>query len=82
MSRGCPCIGSKAGGIPELLNNTFIFSIGNIKELANILVSLDTEKMIKQAKRNFEFSKGYAKEIIEKRRKEFFQEFAESVKNS
>jgi glycosyltransferase involved in cell wall biosynthesis len=82
MSRGCPCIGSNAGGIPELLDNMFIFSSGNVKELANILVSLDTEKMIKQAKRNFDFSKGYAKEIIEKRRKEFFQEFAESVKNS
>lgn len=82
MSRGCPCVGSNAGGIPELLDTPFIFNSGNVQELANILASFDTEKMIKQAKRNFEFSKGYAKEIIEKRRKEFFQEFAESVKNS
>jgi glycosyltransferase involved in cell wall biosynthesis len=79
MSRGCPCIGSNAGGIPELLDNAYIFRSGNVKELANILVSLDTEKMIKQAKRNFEFSKGYAKEIIEVRRSKFLQDFAESI---
>jgi glycosyltransferase involved in cell wall biosynthesis len=80
MSRGCPCIGSKAGGIPELLNNTFIFSIGNVKELVTVLASFDTEKMIKQASRNFEFSKGYAKEVIETRRNEFLQDFAESMR--
>jgi glycosyltransferase involved in cell wall biosynthesis len=82
ISRGCPCIGSNAGGIPELLDNYHIFSSGNVKELATILASFDIEKMIKQAKRNFEFSKGYAKEIIETRRNEFFKEFAESVRNS
>lgn len=81
MSRGCPCIGSNAGGIPELLDNYHIFSSGNVQELANILASFDTEKMIKQAKRNFEFSKEYAKEVIETRRNEFFKQFAESVKN-
>jgi glycosyltransferase involved in cell wall biosynthesis len=81
MSRGCPCIGSNAGGIPELLDNYHIFSRGNVKELATILAGLDTEKMVKQAKRNFEFSKGYAKDVIETRRNEFFKQFAESVKN-
>jgi glycosyltransferase involved in cell wall biosynthesis len=82
MSRGCPCVGSNAGGIPELLDTPFIFNSGNVQELANILASFDTEKMIKQAKRNFEFSKEYAKEVIETRRNEFFKQFAESVKNS
>jgi glycosyltransferase involved in cell wall biosynthesis len=81
MSRGCPCIGSNAGGIPELLDNAYIFSKGNFKELATILASFDTEMMFEQAKRNFEFSKGYAKEIIETRRHKFLEEFVESVKN-
>jgi glycosyltransferase involved in cell wall biosynthesis len=82
MSRGCPCIGSKAGGIPELLDNAYIFRSGNVKELVTILANFDVEKMVKQAKRNFEFSKGYAKEVIETRRNEFFKQFAESVENS
>jgi len=80
MSRGCPCIGSNAGGIPELLDNAYIFRSGNVKELVTILANFDVEKMVKQAKRNFNFSKGYAKEVIETRRNEFFKEFAESVK--
>jgi glycosyltransferase involved in cell wall biosynthesis len=79
MSRGCPCIGSNAGGIPELLDNAHIFSSGNVKELATILASFDIEKMITQAKRNYEFSKGYAKEIIETRRNDFLKEFAEGA---
>jgi len=82
MSRGCPCIGSNAGGIPELLDNAVIFSRGNVKELATILAGFDTEKMVEQAKRNFEFSKGYAKDVIETRRNKFLQDFVESVKNS
>jgi glycosyltransferase involved in cell wall biosynthesis len=82
MSRGCPCIGSNAGGIPELLDNAYIFRSGNVKELVTILANFDVEKMVKQAKRNFEFSKGYAKEVIETRRNEFFKQFAESVENS
>ncbi len=80
MSRGCPSIGSNAGGIPELLDNTYIFSKGNVNELATILAGFDTEKMVEQAKRNFEFSKGYAKEVLENRRNEFLQKFAESVR--
>jgi glycosyltransferase involved in cell wall biosynthesis len=75
MSRGCPCIGSNAGGIPELLDNMFIFSSGNVKELATILASFDIEKMIYQAKRNFEMSKGFAKDVIETRRNEFLLSF-------
>jgi glycosyltransferase involved in cell wall biosynthesis len=81
MSRSCPCIGSNAGGIPELLDNTCIFSNGDANELASILVSFDKEKMIYQAKRNFEMSKSYSKEVIETRRNKFFKDFAESVDN-
>lgn len=80
MSRGCPCIGSNAGGIPELLDNAYVFSSGNVKELVAILAGFDKDKMIDQAIRNFEYSKGYAKEVIETRRNDFFHKFAESVR--
>jgi hypothetical protein len=68
----------------QLQNNhiVYIFRSGNVKELVTILANFDVEKMVKQAKRNFEFSKGYAKEVIETRRNEFFKQFAESVENS
>ncbi|MGI6452439.1 MAG: glycosyltransferase family 4 protein [Syntrophomonadaceae bacterium] len=75
MSRACPCIGSSTGGIPELLDNAYIFSRGNVKELATILASFDIEKMIYQAKRNFEFSKRFDQKVLEARRNEFLLSF-------
>jgi glycosyltransferase involved in cell wall biosynthesis len=75
MSRGCPCIGSSTGGIPELIDASFIFKRRNVNELIDILAGFDKEKMIKQAKRNFEFSKGYAKKVLEARRNEFLLSF-------
>ena len=81
MSRGCPCIGSNAGGIPELLDHNFVFKKGNVKELVRILHDLNREKMIKQAIRNYEFSKKYAKDVLEASRNKFFKDFADSFYN-
>lgn len=80
MSRGLPCIGSDVGGIPELLEEEFIFTNNrnNIDKIINIIKSYDKEVMLQQAKRNYEESKKYNKNIIEKRRRKFFQEFRES----
>lgn len=82
MSRGCPCIGSNVGGIPELLDKPFIFNSGNVKELANILASLDKEMLIVQAKRNYEFSKEFRKDILEDKRHKFFLEFLKDIKTN
>lgn len=77
MSRGLPAFGAKTGGIPELLEEKFIFSNSrkNIKEICNILLSFDKNVMKEQAIRNFNESKKYQKEILEKRRSEFFLQF-------
>jgi len=80
MSRGCPCIGSSTGGIPELLDKEYVFTRGNFEEIVTILANFDVEKMNKQAIRNFEVSKGYAKNVLHARRFDFLHEFAESVK--
>lgn len=80
MSRGCPCIGSNAGGIPELLDKAYIFKKGSVKEIVNALMRFDRGEMFKQSKINFEQSKRYEKEVIEARRNEFFKDFARNVK--
>lgn len=81
MSRGCPAIGAKSGGIPELLEEGYVFSntSKNIDEICNIIKSYDTEKMIGQAKRNFSESKQYNKELIQARRESMFSELMESI---
>jgi len=75
MSRGCVVIGSDTGGIPELLNESMIFKKGSVKELIEIIVSLDKQQMKKEAIRNFEFAKQFSKELMDKRRDEFYKKF-------
>lgn len=84
MSRGLPSIGSDAGGIPELLNNLCIVDniSKNIDKISMILESINKGFMETQAKRNFEESKKYNREKIEKRRKDFFMDFKEYVKDN
>ncbi|MEH7019911.1 glycosyltransferase [Priestia megaterium] len=81
MSRGCPAIGAKSGGIPELLDKEYVFSNKktNIDEICNIIRNYNKEKMIKQSKRNFMEAKQYNKELIQKRRKSLFKTAINSI---
>lgn len=78
MSRALPAFGARTAGIPELLEQQYIFSnkMNNVSEICNILQSYNKETMIKQAKRNYSESKKYDKTIIEERRMKFFEDFA------
>lgn len=78
MSRGLPACGANTAGIPELLEEEFIFSNTrkNIKEICNILLKFNKNIMEEQAKRNYKESKKYSKEIIENRRQNFFEKFS------
>ncbi|NLX03259.1 MAG: glycosyltransferase [Syntrophomonadaceae bacterium] len=80
MSRGCPCIASNAGGIPELIEDEYIFKKGNVKDLIRILLSFDKEKLQSQAIRNFKYSFNYKKEFLDQRRREFYMKVAEETK--
>jgi glycosyltransferase involved in cell wall biosynthesis len=84
MSRGLPAFGAKAGGIPELLESEYIFSNArkNIHEICIILQLFTKEKMIMQAKRNYEEAKKYDRGIIEERRRQFLMEFKNSIASS
>ena len=75
MSRALLCIGSRTGGIPELLEKKFIFNKGSSKQLAKILKKIDTEDMIEQSLKNFEKSKDYAKNKLDERRIDFYKNF-------
>lgn len=81
MSRGLPCFGAKTGGIPELLDNEYIYrnNKNSLKRICEILLSFDREKMIEQSVRNFCEAKKYEREKIEKRRNVFLKNFASYV---
>jgi glycosyltransferase involved in cell wall biosynthesis len=62
MSRGCVCIGSNAGGIPELLDDEFIHKKGDISSLASLLLSTigkTPEELKIISKKNHSNSKEY-----------------------
>jgi glycosyltransferase involved in cell wall biosynthesis len=81
MSRGCPAIGSRTAGIPELLEEEVIHKKGNSKDLAQKIekLILDSSLRIEQAKKNFYKSKEYIKDVLDERRLEFWLDFRKCV---
>ncbi len=75
MSRANPCLGSNAGGIPELLPAKWIHNKGDVEQLAQHLLDIlaDKETMIEAATANFEKGKDFEIKTLEKRRTEFLK---------
>lgn len=80
MSRGCPSIGVKTGGIPELLDSNYICKKKDYKDIAKKISELfeDYNKMKEQATKNFKKSKEYTKDILNERRRKFLKKIYES----
>lgn len=84
MSRGCPVIGSDAGGIPELLDDNCIFHKSDYKQLAEMIFlnGFNQAWLKSEALRNFEEAKKYDKRKIESQRNAFFTKFIDGIKAS
>jgi glycosyltransferase involved in cell wall biosynthesis len=77
MSRGCLCIGSEAGGIPELLESQYIHKTGSGKSLFNRI-----DEHLHNAylcERNIEAAKQYDSKLINSKRNSFFLTVREGV---
>lgn len=76
MSRACPAIGMKTGGIPELIDKRFVCKRKDYKDLANKIIDFINNKdlMIEAANDNFNSSKEYLKNRLDERRKKFIIE--------
>jgi glycosyltransferase involved in cell wall biosynthesis len=82
MSRGCPVIGSTAGGIPELIDKRYLHKPGNEKHLARLLEENINNKpwLIEQAKANFLKAGDFTKIHLDQNRQEFWEKFSRFVK--
>lgn len=78
MSRGCPCIGSNTGGIPELLSNYSVFKKGDLNDLIKIINIFDNKVLREEAKKNFYKSKEFYEPILNERRNIFYDEIIKS----
>ncbi len=74
MTKATPCICSNVGGIPELISPECMFAYnGNeVESAASLILKMDNNKMIEQAKRNFEKSKEYDPNKLSQIRGNFF----------
>jgi glycosyltransferase involved in cell wall biosynthesis len=77
MSVGLPCIGSRVGGIPELLSDTALFNAKNIDELSIKINGFMKDKVLReeQSELNSETSKKFFFETLAANRAAFFNVF-------
>ena len=82
MTKATPCICSNVGGIPELISEDWLFDYnGNeTEELANLIVRMDKASMRREAKANFEKSKAYNPDMLERTRRLFFEKAIETAR--
>jgi glycosyltransferase involved in cell wall biosynthesis len=81
MARGCPCIGSTAGGIPELLPADDLVPAGDVRGLARKILEVlrDPERMIRMSVRNVERAGDYREERLAQRRRAFYRYLKEQT---
>jgi len=79
MSRACPVIGSNVGGIPELLKKECIFKAGSVKNFIKTFQTIINSNLKEIAYENFQKSKNYSKNILEKRRFIYYEKFKKNA---
>ena len=75
MSMGCPVIASNAGGNAELIDKKMIYPKGNVKMLFEILMRINKKLLCDQVNNNFEKAHAYQKELLNKKRDNFYFSF-------
>lgn len=81
LSRACPTYGSMTGGIPELIQKGYLFKPGKVSQIVTLLENIDSNTLEKQAKKNFDMSKNYRKDVLDKKRDSFYGIFYDYVKS-
>ena len=74
MARGLACIGSRVGGIPELLQDEYLFERENEQELAEMIMNIgaDSNKLAAMSAQNVETAKRYTNSRLDKERTGFY----------
>jgi glycosyltransferase involved in cell wall biosynthesis len=75
MARGCPCIGSTVGGIPELLAPADLVPTGDAAALADKIMEIagNPMRMKEMARQNLEKARTFSPEHLKDARRDFFR---------
>lgn len=84
MSVGCPVIGSRVGGIPDIVNPLFLHDPGDFKALSLQILKLyeDRELLLIESQDSIVKSEPYLKVNIDKRRTVFYEKIINDLKNA
>lgn len=82
MSRGCPVLGARVGGIPELIESECVHRPGDHQDLARLIEQAEDREWLKQrAIINFQHASRFGTTFLDEKRREFLRAFRRSVDN-
>ncbi|MCO4798329.1 MAG: glycosyltransferase family 4 protein [Colwelliaceae bacterium] len=75
MAQGLPCVGTKVGGIPELIPEELCVPADDANSLFTVLSKLcnNVDELTKQSALNLEKSKQYSNQFLSQKRKGFYK---------
>ena len=84
MSVGCPVLGSKVGGIPDVIENEFLHNPGDFKTLSNQISQLFKNRKLleREALRSIEVVTTFQKGLLDQKRKEFYKVILNNLQNA
>ena len=76
MSRGCPCIGSAVGGIPELLDASDLVPANSPEKLAHLILEIaaDSNRLLAMSARNLARAGQFNPETLNRARRAFLEQ--------
>lgn len=82
MARGLPCVSTPVGGVPELVPEDLLCDYDDVPGYTNIIMSLinSPDKMERISEMNVEKSKAYREDILNEKRRMFYQKLADLSK--
>lgn len=84
MSMGCPVLGSTVGGIPDVVVPKHLHKPGDFKEISYQIETFinDRSLMKSEALRSLEVVKPFQKNLLDKKRKEFYDQIVNDLQNA
>ena len=76
MSRGCPCIGARTAGIPELIDDFMVIKRKSVNDIVNKILdycSMSESEKLAVSTRNFNEAKQYSAMVLDGRRNHYFE---------